>query len=135
MLDTNICSFIVKENPIIVIKRLEEAVRSKRRIVISAITYAELRYGEIGKKAPNNTSIKNSAFIDRLDDVLSWDIAAIDEAVKVKKQLAALGTPIGSNDAAIAGHAIATNCIIVTNNRREFDRVAGLKVEDWSGRG
>ncbi|HDT2940129.1 TPA: VapC toxin family PIN domain ribonuclease, partial [Escherichia coli] len=43
------------------------------------------------------------------------------------------GTPIGPNDTAIAGHAIATGAILVTNNVREFERVPGLVLEDWAG--
>jgi tRNA(fMet)-specific endonuclease VapC len=49
----------------------------------------------------------------------------------VKKQLMAKGTPIGNNDTAIAGHAIATGCVLVTNNTRDFSRVDELKFEDW----
>ncbi|MHC9358681.1 PIN domain-containing protein, partial [Enterobacter ludwigii] len=41
------------------------------------------------------------------------------------------GTPIGPNDTAIAGHAIAAGAILVTNNTREFERVPGLVLEDW----
>jgi tRNA(fMet)-specific endonuclease VapC len=41
------------------------------------------------------------------------------------------GTPIGPNDSAIAGHAIATGCTLVTNNLSEFSRVPGLAYEDW----
>ena len=48
-----------------------------------------------------------------------------------KQQLMKKGTPIGNNDTAIAGHAIATKSILVTNNVREFERVEGLKYEDW----
>ena len=51
MLDTNVCSFIMREQPEAVIKRLEQAVLRNHRIVVSAITYAEMRLGAIGKKA------------------------------------------------------------------------------------
>ena len=51
MLDTNICSFIMREQPEAVLKRLEQAVLHNHRIVVSAITYAEMRFGTIGKKA------------------------------------------------------------------------------------
>lgn len=50
MLDTNICSFIMREHPESVIKRLEQAVLRNNRIVVSAITYAEMRFGAIGKR-------------------------------------------------------------------------------------
>ncbi len=51
MLDTNICSFIMREQPAAVIKRLEQAVLRNHRIVVSAITYAEMRFGATGPKA------------------------------------------------------------------------------------
>lgn len=51
MLDTNICSFIMREHPETVIRLLEQAVLRRHRVVVSAITYAEMRFGAIGKKA------------------------------------------------------------------------------------
>ncbi len=134
MLDTNICSFIMREQPEAVITRLEQAVLRNHRIVVSAITYAEMRLGAIGKKASPRHAVLVEAFCARLDAILSWDRAAVDATTKIKLELAALGTPIGPNDAAIAGHAIATNSILVTNNSREFQRVKGLKLEDWAHR-
>jgi len=71
------------------------------------------------------------AFCQRLDAVLAWDRAAVDATTDLKIALAAAGTPIGNNDAAIAGHAIAAGAILVTNNTREFARVPGLTLEDW----
>ncbi|HAU8264853.1 TPA: type II toxin-antitoxin system VapC family toxin [Kluyvera intermedia] len=46
-------------------------------------------------------------------------------------RVALAGTPIGPNDTAIAGHAIAAGVVLVTNNTREFERVPGLILEDW----
>lgn len=131
MLDTNICSFIMREQPEAVIKRLEQAVLRNQRIVVSAITYAEMRFGTIGKKAsPRHTQLVD-AFCARLDAVLPWDRAAVDATTEIKAALAAAGTPIGPNDTAIAGHAVAADAILVTNNTREFERVPGLIIEDW----
>jgi len=131
MLDTNICSFIMREQPEAVISRLEQAVLRNHRIVVSAITYAEMRFGAIGKKASPRHGQLVDAFCARLDAVLSWDRAAVDATAEVKTVLAAAGTPIGPNDTAIAGHAIAAGVILVTNNTREFARVPGLILEDW----
>ncbi len=71
------------------------------------------------------------AFCARPDAVLSWDRAAVDATTEIKAALAAAGTPIGFNDTAIAGHAIAARTILVTNNTREFERVPGLQLEEW----
>ena len=131
MLDTCICSFIMREHPDAVIRRLVAEVERGNRIVISAITYAEMRYGQIGKKASPKHKVLVDEFIRRLDAVIAWDLRAVDATVEVMRQLNAVGTPIGPNDTAIAGHAIAIDCTLVTNNVREFSRVPGLVYEDW----
>ncbi|MBE0362115.1 hypothetical protein PULV_a3914 [Pseudoalteromonas ulvae UL12] len=132
MLDTCICSFIMREQPISVLQKLQGAISNQSRIVISAITYAEMRFGSIGKKAsPKHTALVE-AFLQRVDEVLPWDTKAVDATTEVKRALSDKGTPIGANDTAIAGHAIATNCILITNNVREFSRVEGLNYEDWA---
>jgi tRNA(fMet)-specific endonuclease VapC len=131
MLDTNICSFIMRRNPPQVLQRLQQAAEAGNRLVISSITYAELRYGAASPKAPKAVATWIDALVQRLDEVLRWDIDAVDASAKLMTQLLESGTPIGSNDTGIAGHALAADCIIVTNNTREFRRVPGLLVEDW----
>lgn len=131
MLDTCICSFIMREHPETVIKRLSDQVVRGNRIVISAITYAEMRYGQIGKKASTKHKMLVDEFVKRLDAVLPWDQQAVDGTIEVMSALTKAGTPIGPNDTAIAGHAVATGCTLVTNNVREFGRVDGLVYEDW----
>lgn len=131
MLDTCICSFIMREHPDAVIRRLAGEVERGNRIVISAITYAEMRYGQIGKRASPKHKVLVDEFVRRLDAVIAWDLRAVDATVEVMRQLNAAGTPIGPNDTAIAGHAIAIACTLVTNNVREFSRVPALVYEDW----
>lgn len=131
MLDTNICSFIMREQPEAVLMRLEQAVLRRDRIVVSAITYAEMRFGATGKKASPRHAQLVEAFCARLDAILPWDRNAVDATTEIKATLTAAGTPIGPNDTAIAGHAIATSAILVTNNVKEFERVPGLTFEDW----
>jgi tRNA(fMet)-specific endonuclease VapC len=130
MLDTSICSFIMREHPIEVLQRLQEQAM-KSHIVISAVIYAEMRYGAAGKKASPKHTVWIDQFVSRLDGILPWDVAAIDAAALINKQFAEKGTPIGINDMGIAGHAISQKCILVTNNSREFERVSGLQVEGW----
>ncbi|MCT8429874.1 PIN domain-containing protein, partial [Klebsiella pneumoniae] len=67
----------------------------------------------------------------RLDAILPWDRAAVDATTDIRVALHLAGTPIGPNDTAIAGHAIAAGAVLVTNNVREFARVPGLTLEDW----
>jgi len=132
MLDTNICSFIMREQPISLLEKLQKCVMNNNSIVISAITYSEMRFGAIGKKASPKHNYLVDAFCERVDAILAWDKAAVDATTVIKKCLSDVGMSIGNNDTAIAGHAIAVNAILVTNNTREFSRVEGLSLEDWS---
>ncbi len=132
MLDTNICSFIMRERLPEVLAKLQSCVDAQHRIVISAVTYAEMRFGSIDKKASPKHATLVSAFVSRLDGVLPWDAAAVDATTAIRVELASHGIPIGENDAAIAGHAVSAGAVLVTNNVREFKRVPQLHFEDWA---
>lgn len=135
MLDTNICSFIMRERPESVLERLQKAVDEQHQIVISVITYYEMLLGTVGRAASPRHAKLVESFCSRLSAILPWDAASAERATWVKRDLATKGTPIGGNDTMIAGHALATQCHLVTNNLREFVRVEGLTVEDWVGTG
>ena len=122
----------MRERPVQVLKVLQAHVENKDRIVISAITYSELKFGSIGKKASPKMPMLVEQFLERIDSITPWDKDAVDATSEIKKVLSDKGTPIGNNDAAIAGNAIALNCVLVTNNTREFRRVQRLELEDWS---
>jgi tRNA(fMet)-specific endonuclease VapC len=132
MLDTDICSFIMRERPPTLLERLQEAAERQDSIVISVITYYEMLMGTIGRNASPRHGALVEAFVARLSAIAPWDSAAAEEAMNIRKELAARGTPIGANDAMIAGHALASGCVLVTNNMREFSRVKNLRVEDWT---
>jgi tRNA(fMet)-specific endonuclease VapC len=121
----------MRERPVGVLARLQAAVEGQSSIVISVITYYEMLLGTIGRNASPSHAALVEAFTARLSAVLPWERAAAEEAMRIRKDLAAKGTPIGGNDTMIAGHALAAECVLVTNNTREFARVAGLRVEDW----
>lgn len=132
MLDTNICSYIMRMRPTAVLERLEQAAARRHAIVVSAISYAEMRVGAADPRASPKVGAMVSAFVQRLDAILPWDRAAVDATVAVRTGLNARGTSISQNDCAIAGHAIAANCILVTHNTREFVRIQQLRLEDWA---
>lgn len=126
MLNTYICSFIMREQPETVLKRLEQATLRSHRIVVSAITYSEMRFGATGPKAsPRHVQLVDE-FCARLDTILPWDRAAVDVTTDIRVALRQAGMPIGPNDTAITGHAIAAGAILVMNNIRMFARMLGL---------
>lgn len=102
----------------------------QKGLCISAITLAELEHGIVKSSYPE----KNRAALTRflaIIDVLPFDELAANKYGKVCAYLQRQGTPIRTMDMLIAGHAIAADCIIVTNNVREFERVPGLTIENW----
>ncbi len=133
MLDTNICSYIMRKRPTSVLERLQAAADGQHQTVISAITYYEMLLGAVGRDASPRHAGLVEAFVSRLSTILPWDAASAEHATRIKQDLAAKGTPIGSNDTMIAGHALASGCTLVTNNTREFARVERLRFEDWVG--
>ncbi|MGR5299430.1 VapC toxin family PIN domain ribonuclease, partial [Vibrio mediterranei] len=68
MLDTCICSFIMREQPITALQKLQSVVEKKHRIVISAITYQEMQYGLLGKKASPKHAVLVNEFLKRVDE-------------------------------------------------------------------
>ena len=131
MLDTNICSYIMRKKPPEVLYEMTKKVEANNSIVISAVTYAEMRFGAIGKKASPKHGEIVDAFMECVDHVCAWDKASVEETTRIRQGLSVKGIIIGSNDMAIAGTAISTNSILVTNNTKEFKRVPGLNFENW----
>ena len=129
MLDTGICAHILREQPAALLKRLEQAVLAGDRIVVPAITWAEISLA--ARESGPAAQLLADAFAARLDAILPWDRAAVDATTDVRVALRLAGTSIGPNDTAIAGHAIAAGAVLVTNNVREFERVPDLVLEDW----
>jgi tRNA(fMet)-specific endonuclease VapC len=127
MLDTNICSFLIRHRPPAVGDRLA-AAETSARVSVSAITGYELSRGAFGKP---RFKMLVEAFLARIA-ILPWDREAAACAARIYGQLSEQGRRIGENDTLIAGHALAAHCMLVTNNTREFARVAGLQIEDWS---
>lgn len=127
MLDTNTCSFLIRRRPPTVAARLA-AAEQEGQVFISAVVAYELLRGALGKP-------RFGALVDAFlacATVMPWDQQAAARAAQVHYDLTTQGQRIGENDTMIAGHALAAGCTLVTNNTREFARVAGLKIEDWS---
>lgn len=100
------------------------------KLFTSVIVRHELMNGAILSAEPIEQQAEVEDFLARLD-VLDFDVTAADHAADIKADLRRRGCMIGANDLLIAGHARSRSFIIVTGNLREFERVAGLRCEDW----
>lgn len=98
-------------------------------ICISLVVLAELRFG-FAKKMSFRLMSRLESLLDELA-VQAWAEPADRQYAEVRAALERAGTPIGANDLLIAAHALALDCILVTDNEREFSRVHGLRVENW----
>jgi tRNA(fMet)-specific endonuclease VapC len=128
LLDTNIV--------IAVLRGAGEGLQDQLRrhgdqLVVSTVTVSELHFG-VGRSAdPTHNRRAVTEFLSFVE-VIPFDTSAAEHAGDIRAVLAGRGTPIGGYDVLIAGHARSAGLTVVTNNRREFDRVPGLLVEDWS---
>jgi len=128
MLDTNTCIFLIKRNPEVM---SSYAAKKSEGIVISSIVLAELEFGVCNSTAYEKNKANLLAFLS-LVEILSFNGAAATEYGNIRADLNRKGTPIGFLDTLIAAHAKSKGLVIVTNNIREFGRVEGLEVEDWT---
>lgn len=128
ILDTNICIYIAKKRPPVVAEKFAQLTVGE--VGMTLTTYGELIFGAEKSQQPD----KALAFLAELISLIP--VLLPDERVgqhygEVRACLQKAGAPIGNNDLWIAAHALALEATLVTNNTREFERVAGLKVENW----
>lgn len=128
LLDTNICIYIIKKKPLVVLEKFQKLPLGI--VGISMITLAELQYGIEKSQKPERNQLALNHFLTPLE-IIDFDYQASIEYGRIRADLARKGTPIGSLDMLIAAHAKSLDLTLVTNNEREFKRVIGLKVENW----
>ena len=128
MLDTNICIYTIKNRP----SQVRDAfIRHQDQLCVSTVTAMELICGAEKSAAPEQNLAVIEAFLARLA-LLDYDLHAAEHTGQLRAELQKLGTPIGPYDQMIAGHARSLGLIVVTNNEREFERVSGLRMENWA---
>ena len=130
LLDTNILSYFVKGIHPALHERMTQALQ-RQDIAISAITRAEIRYGQGLMAADDRRRRRIDLLLDEVP-ALPWTVAAADRYGEIKALLRRQGVPIGEMDTQIAAHALAEGLPLVTHNTRHFERIAGLKLEDWT---
>ena len=129
LLDTDICSYVIRNRPPQARERMNTVPLEEQGM--SVVTYAELLYGV---KRSSSTRVNRQvvdAFVRHLT-VIAWDAEAAEHYGDLRATLEKRGTPIGAMDLMIAAHARSLGAIMVTHNRRHFDKVPGLKVESWA---
>lgn len=129
MLDTNICIYTIKHKPEKVFQRLQEI--DPEDICVSSVTYAELVHGVEKSAAVEKNRVALLMLLANIE-ILNFDVDAADCYGKIKADLDKKGMPIDTLDMMIAGHAMSMGYAVVTNNVKEFSRVKGLILENWT---
>jgi tRNA(fMet)-specific endonuclease VapC len=127
MLDTNIVIYVIKRRPVEI---LEVFNAHAGQMCISSITLAELLHGVEKSSMITKNLRKVEDFVSRLE-VLPYENTAASHYGDIRTNLEKKGTVIGVNDLHIAAHARSEGFILVSNNVREFERVEGLRLENW----
>jgi len=128
LLDTDICIYALKQHRAVLSHLMSQ---SPSDVALSVITEAELRTGAAKSETPKKTLRLIENFLRPLEIVefTSGDAAAY---AGVRAKLERAGTPIGPLDTLIAAQSLARKLVLVSNNEREFGRVTGLRVENWT---
>ena len=131
MLDTDTCIFLMRgESPALAAKVQSVPLQQQ---VMSAVTFAELTYGvqvSAAAKRKQNQSVLDSLVLHLA--VLDWPQDAAKHYAEIRTDLKKRGAQLGAADLMIAAHARAMGAIVVTNNAKDFERVKGLEVENWT---
>lgn len=128
MLDTDTCIYLKNRRP----PGIEERFRTLQygEVVMSLITYGELCNGA-KKSRESVAAMENLRLLGKRVPVQPMAISTAEVYADIRSFLEKEGMIIGGNDLWIAAHALTLNLILVTNNTREFDRIPGLKIENW----
>ena len=128
LLDTNICIYVINARPALVLERFRQEPAGQ--IGISSVSAAELAYG-VAKGASTRNEEALRLFLAPLA-IVPFNEDVIWTYGKIRTDLEKRGMPIGAMDTMIAAHALSLDLTLVTNNVRDFERVKGLRLENWA---
>jgi len=128
LLDTNVCIVYLKGRNLSLKQRLDTV--SIQDIAVCSVVKAELCYGAMKSANPERNFALQQSFLAQFVSLPFDDLTATTFGA-IRAQLEIRGMPIGAYDIQIAAIALANNLILVTHNTREFERLDGLKLEDW----
>lgn len=130
LLDTNAIIFALKDDQGCSALRIGRA--SHDEVLICAVVEAELYHGATKYCRPTKREAVLAAFLQPFQ-TLPFDSACVPQYARIRDHLERQGRTIGGNDLMIAAIALTHDLTVVTNNCEEFNRVPGLRVEDWTG--
>lgn len=131
MLDTDTCIFLMRGASPALAANIQQVPLAQQ--VMSVVTLAELSYGvqaSAGHKRRQNQSVLDSLVLHL--SVLDWPQDAARHYAEIRLDLKKRGAQLGAADLMIAAHARALGAVVVTNNTKDFGRVKGLQVENWT---
>lgn len=128
MLDTDTCIAVIKKHPVALRKLRGKSVG---QVGISCITLGELAFGAEKSSLSSRAHEALGEFLVALE-VATFDDASAMTYGKVRASLEQRGKPIGPLDTLIGSHALEIDAILVSHNTREFSRIGGLRLEDWT---
>ena len=127
MLDTDTVSLLMRKNPSV----MDNLVKHEDdEICISAISYAELRFG-LEKKGSERFFYEANVILGKIS-IIDFNDSQSERYGKIRLRLEKSGMPLGDMDMLIAAAALSAGAILVSHNIRHFGRIEGIKVEDWS---
>ena len=129
VLDTDICIYIIKKHPDRLIQKI--AKTKLEYLAISSITVAEMEYGVQKSMYPEKNKLALTKFLVPFC-ILEFDESDAAEYGRIRANIESIGKPIGPYDLLIAAQAKSKGLTVVTNNDKEFRRIKGLKVENWT---
>ena len=130
LLDTNICIFLIKNKNPYLKKKIFNC--KKEELFLSSITIAELEYGVSKSQFREKNRHALLDFCSDFTNIIDFTTEDTEAYGMIRAYLENKGVPIGPFDTQIAAQGLARNLTVVTNNIREFSRIPGLKVEDWT---
>ena len=129
LLDTNICIYAINKKPESVLIRIKKEIR--KGIFISTLTIAELEYGVENSSRIESNRVALIKFLS-VFNILAFDDLDPIPYGRLKSKLKKTGNLIGPIDMLLAAQAISKELILVTTNSKEFERIEGLKIKDWT---
>ncbi len=133
LLDTSTCIALLRDSSARVAKGFERALARDGVVYISSLVLCELWYGVHRSSHPEENAGKLLKFVSGPIEIVCFDEEDARLAGQVRAELARTGKNIGSYDTLIAGQCLSKNLMVVTSNLSEFQRVKGLRSEDWAG--